>query len=176
MCGCRLWTLSCGNWRLSRLCSRWTSSRHSCQTPSSSAEVLTHSTPSSLFSSFFHSPISLSQSQFLAVCLALSFSSSLGSLFLLFFPHLSSFLFFFLYPYLPPSLSSSSSHLFLSCSSGSLGSSIFVNTGDYDAIQVLMLLPRIIFKADLVTDQLKQQACIHCSVLYIKPSCTCIAL
>ena len=34
------------------------------------------------------------------------------------------------------------------------------NTGDYDAIQVLMLLPRIIFKADLVTDQLKQQACV----------------
>jgi dynactin 1 len=35
--------------------------------------------------------------------------------------------------------------------------SFLVSGGDYDAIQVLMLLPRIIFKADLVTDQLKQQ-------------------
>ena len=29
--------------------------------------------------------------------------------------------------------------------------------GDYDALLVLMLLPRLIFKADLVIDQLKQQ-------------------
>ena len=29
--------------------------------------------------------------------------------------------------------------------------------GDYDAIQVLMLLPRIVFKAELVIEQLKQQ-------------------
>ena len=29
--------------------------------------------------------------------------------------------------------------------------------GDYDAIQVLMLLPRMVFKADLVIDQLRQQ-------------------
>ena len=29
--------------------------------------------------------------------------------------------------------------------------------GDYDALLVLMLLPRLIFKAELVIDQLKQQ-------------------
>ena len=29
--------------------------------------------------------------------------------------------------------------------------------GDYDAILVLMLLPRIIFKAEIVIDHLKQQ-------------------
>ena len=30
-------------------------------------------------------------------------------------------------------------------------------TGDYDALLVLMLLPRLAFKAELVIDQLKQQ-------------------
>lgn len=29
--------------------------------------------------------------------------------------------------------------------------------GDYDALLVLMLLPRLVFKAELLTDQLKQQ-------------------
>ncbi len=36
--------------------------------------------------------------------------------------------------------------------------------GDYDALLVLMLLPRLVFKAELVVDQLKQQ--VHeCTVL-----------
>lgn len=39
--------------------------------------------------------------------------------------------------------------------------SIILCAGDYDAIQVLMLLPRIVFKADLVTDQLRQQVYEH---------------
>ena len=30
-------------------------------------------------------------------------------------------------------------------------------SGDYDALQVLMLLPRLLFKAELIVDQLKQQ-------------------
>ena len=29
--------------------------------------------------------------------------------------------------------------------------------GDYDAVNVIMLLPRIVFKAQLIIDQLKQQ-------------------
>ena len=40
--------------------------------------------------------------------------------------------------------------------------------GDYDALLVLMLLPRLIFKADLVIDQLKQQV----RNLYIQLLCT----
>lgn len=35
--------------------------------------------------------------------------------------------------------------------------SLSLPAGDYDAILVLMLLPRIVFKAELVIDQLKQQ-------------------
>ena len=30
-------------------------------------------------------------------------------------------------------------------------------SGDYDAVNVIMLLPRIVFKAELIIDQLKQQ-------------------
>ena len=30
-------------------------------------------------------------------------------------------------------------------------------SGDYDALLVLMLLPRLLFKAELIVDQLKQQ-------------------
>ena len=30
-------------------------------------------------------------------------------------------------------------------------------TGDYDALSVMMLLPRLVFKAELIIDQLKQQ-------------------
>ena len=30
-------------------------------------------------------------------------------------------------------------------------------SGDYDAINVVMLLPRLVFKAELIIDQLKQQ-------------------
>ncbi len=30
-------------------------------------------------------------------------------------------------------------------------------SGDYDALNVTMLLPRLVFKADLIIDQLKQQ-------------------
>ena len=40
--------------------------------------------------------------------------------------------------------------------------------GDYDALLVLMLLPRLIFKAELVIDQLKQQV----RILYIRLLCT----
>ena len=36
--------------------------------------------------------------------------------------------------------------------------------GDYDALLVLMLLPRLIFKAELVIDQLKQQV----RILYVR--------
>ena len=34
-----------------------------------------------------------------------------------------------------------------------------VSGGDYDALSVIMLLPRLVFKADLIVDQLKQQVC-----------------
>ncbi|XP_003384705.1 PREDICTED: dynactin subunit 1-like [Amphimedon queenslandica] len=38
-----------------------------------------------------------------------------------------------------------------------LPNSFLVSGGDYDAVNVIMLLPRIVFKAELIIDQLKQQ-------------------
>ena len=131
----RLWSLSCGNWRPSRHCSRWISSRHSCPTPSSSAEVIT--TTFSVSLSHFHPP----SHHPLFILIRPPYPPRLPILLSLSMPLLPS-------PPLPLSRPPLCSETHIS-----------VNTGDYDAIQVLMLLPRIIFKADLVTDQLKQQVC-----------------
>ena len=130
----RLWSLSCGNWRPSRHCSRWISSRLSCPTPSPSAEV---NTTASLFLTSTLPPPTLSSFLSVHPFLLASQSSS---------------------PSLPPLPLPSPVHLYVQ-KPPTLH--VSVDTGDYDAIQVLMLLPRIVFKADLVTDQLKQQVYMH---------------
>ena len=48
--------------------------------------------------------------------------------------------------------------------------------GDYDALHVVMLLPRILFKSELVVSQLRQQVCVRARVCACACVCACVCV